>query len=125
MGGTVRLPSAPWAAFDAAKHDIFRVEHDRDGRWWVEEKVTASGYCATPIWAPDDADLEHFEDSVLAEFAPLQVSGEGMFGIVVLNVPPTADLPRVQQLLRDDKRAGRWTVDELCVTAAWQAAAPQ
>ncbi|KAB1158762.1 DUF4265 domain-containing protein [Micromonospora sp. AMSO12t] len=122
--GQVRLPRAPWGAFDAAKHDILRVERDRDGQWWVKEKVTASGYCAIRIWAPDDNVLEHFEDVVLADFAPLQVSGAGMFGLVVLDVPPTADLPRVRWLLRDGERAGRWTVDELCVTAAWRAAAP-
>ncbi|MGC4814700.1 DUF4265 domain-containing protein [Micromonospora sp. DT228] len=120
----VRLPSAPWAAFDAAMHDVFRVERDHEGQWWVKEKVTASGYCAIRIWAPDDNDREHFEEGVLADFAPLQVSGAGMFGLVVLDVPPTVDLPRVRRLLRDGERAGRWTVDELCVTAAWQAAAP-
>lgn len=121
--GRVRLPTAPWGAFDAAKHDILSIEQDGDGRWWVKEKVTASGYCAIRIWASDDSDIEHFQDVVLAEFAPLQVSGEGMFGLVVLDVPPTADLPRVRQLLNGGERAGRWTVDELCVTAAWLAAA--
>ena len=120
----VRLPWAPWGAFDAAKHDILRIEQDRDGQWWVKEKVAASGYCAIRIWASGDRVLEDFEDVVLAEFAPLQVSGVGMFGLVVLDVPMTADLPGVRRLLRDGERAGRWTVDELCVTAAWRAAAP-
>ncbi|MEU5781999.1 DUF4265 domain-containing protein [Micromonospora lupini] len=120
----VRLPRAPWAAFDAAMHDILRVERDRDGQWWVKEKIAASGYCAIRVWAPDDAVLEHFEEAVLADFAPLEVSGTGMFGLVVLDVAPTVDLSRVRRLLREGERAGRWTVDELCVTAAWQAAAP-
>ncbi|MEU7903429.1 hypothetical protein [Actinoplanes sp. NPDC049118] len=47
-----------------------------------------------------------------------------MFGLVVLEVPPSADLAAVRRLLRDGERDGRWTVDELCVTAAWRAAAP-
>ncbi|MEU8209748.1 DUF4265 domain-containing protein [Micromonospora sp. NPDC049044] len=122
--GRVRLPSAPWAELDAAKHDVFRVERDRDGQWWVKEKLAASGYCAVRVWPGDDDDLARFTDGVLAEFAQLQVSGSGMFGLVVLDVPPTADLPRVRRLLHHGERAGRWTVDELCVTAAWQAAAP-
>lgn len=89
-----------------------------------KEKIAASGYCAIRIWAPDDSDLEHFEDVVQADFAPLQASGAGMFGLVVLDVPPTSDLPAVRRLLRDGERAGRWTVDEPCVTVAWHAAAP-
>jgi hypothetical protein len=120
----VRLPSAPWGAFDAAKHDILRVEQNRDGQWWVKEKITASGYCAIRIWAPNDSGLEHFEDVVLVALAPLQVSGAGMSGLVVLDFPPTADLPGVRRLLRDGERTDRWTVEELCVTAAWRAAAP-
>jgi hypothetical protein len=120
----VRLPSAPWGAFDAAKHDILRIEPDRDGQWWVKEKVTASGYCAIRIWAPGDGALEHFEDAVLAAFAPLQVSGVGMVGLVVLDVPPTANLPEVRRLLGSGERAGHWTVDELCITAAWREVAP-
>ncbi|WP_422755192.1 DUF4265 domain-containing protein [Micromonospora sp. WMMD708] len=120
----VRLPWAAWGAFDAAKHDVFRVERDGDGQWWVKEKIAASGYCAIRVWAPDDDHPEHFQDAVLADFARLNVSGVGMFGLVVLDVPPTADLPSVRRLLRDGEHAGRWTVDDLCVTAAWRAAVP-
>lgn len=58
----VRLPSAPWGTFDAAKHDVLRIEQDRDGQWWAKEKITASGYCAIRIWAADDSDLEHFKE---------------------------------------------------------------
>lgn len=120
----VRLPMAPWGPFDAAKGDILRVEQDRDGQWWVKEKITASGYCAIRVWATDDGDLEHFHHVVLADFAALQVSGQGMFGLVVLDVPPTVDLVAVRQLVNEGERAGRWTVDDLCVTSAWHAAAP-
>lgn len=120
----VRLPMAPWGTFDAAKDDIFRIERDSDGQWWVKEKVTASGNCAIRIWATDESNLEHFTDVVLADLAPLGVSGQGMFGLVVLDVPPTADLAAVRRLLRDGEHADRWTVDELSVTATWRAAAP-
>jgi hypothetical protein len=120
----VRLPVAPWAALDAAKDDVFRIERDHDGEWWVKQKVTTSGYCAILIWATDESDLEHFGDVVLADLNPLQVSGQGMFGFVVLDVPPTADLATVRRLLRDGEHGRRWTVDELYVTAAWRAAAP-
>jgi hypothetical protein len=35
----VRLPSAPWAALNAAKGDVFRVRHGPDGDLWVHEKL--------------------------------------------------------------------------------------
>lgn len=120
----VRLPRAPWGAFDAAMHDVFRIERDRDGQWLVKEKIAASGYCAIRVSRADNTDVAHFKDVVLADLAPLEVSGAGMFGFVFLDVPPTADLPRVRSVLRDGETAGRWTVDELCVTAEWRAAAP-
>jgi hypothetical protein len=119
-----RLPAAPWGPFDAAKDDILRIERGSDGQWWVKEKLTASGYWAIRVWATDTGGTERFEDVVLAEFAQLQVSGTGMFGFVALDVPPTADLTAVRRLLRDGERAGRWTVDEPCVTEAWRAAMP-
>jgi len=95
----VWLPSAPWGAFDAAKHDILRVEQDRDGQWWAREDQ-GIGLLRDPHLGHDDSDLEHFEDVVLAVFAPLQVDGALMFGLVVLDIPPTADLPGVRRLLR-------------------------
>jgi len=118
-----RLRWAPWSALDVAKDDELRVEQEHDGTWWFKEKIAASGYCAIQLWATDDADLEHFDKAALAAFAPLQVSGQGMFGFLVLDVPPTANLSMVRRVLSDGERNGRWTVDELCVTAAWQAAA--
>ncbi|PRX18292.1 hypothetical protein [Actinoplanes italicus] len=42
--------------------------------------ATASGYCAVRVWMTDGGDLEHFEDLVLAEFAPLRITGGGMSG---------------------------------------------
>lgn len=45
----VRLPSAPWAALNAAKGDIFRVQREEDGQLWVREKIEASGYCAIRV----------------------------------------------------------------------------
>lgn len=121
----VRLLRAPWGAFNAAKGDIFRVQRDVDGELWVEEKLEASGWCAIdvrvlsdgPLGPPDDR-----VDIVLDEFAPLGVTGAGMFWIAVMDVPPDADLVAVRRLLGKGERDGWWDHRELCVTAAWDAA---
>lgn len=60
----------------------------------------------------------------LDAFKELGVDGEGIeqFGMVALDVPPTADLGKVQRLL--DHRVAKewWDMGEGCITAQWQAA---
>jgi hypothetical protein len=53
----VRLPSAPWAALNAARGDVFRVERGTDGRLWVREKLEASGFCAIRVQLVPDGPL--------------------------------------------------------------------
>jgi hypothetical protein len=120
----VRLPTAPWAALNAAKGDVFRVERGQDGYLWVREKLQASGYCAIRVVHAPESPLGPFEagvDAILDKFAPLGVTGSGMFGIAVIDVPPDADLHAVRRLLVIGHRDGWWNYDELCVTDAWTA----
>ncbi len=120
----VRLPSAPWAALNAARGDVFRVQPDTDGQLWAQDKVETSGYCAIRIVLADDSPLGPLTDGVqaiLGKFAALGVTGSGMFGLVVIDVPPDADLHRVRRLLDTGQRDGWWDYDELCVTDAWRA----
>jgi hypothetical protein len=121
----VRLPRAPWSAFNAAKGDIFRVRPDADGELWVEEKLEASGWCAIDVWVESDGPFGPVDDRVnvvLDKFAPLGVTGTGMFWFAVLDVPPDADLAAVRRLLDKGKHDGWWEYGELCVTDAWKAA---
>ena len=123
---TVRLPSTPWAALDAAKGDIFRVRPDATGALWVEEKLEASGYCAIRVALVPDGPLgplTNHVNAILGKFAPWGATGSGMFGLAVVDVPPTADLPAVRRLLDKGQGDGWWDYDELCVTDAWTAAA--
>jgi hypothetical protein len=53
----VRLPSAPWAALNAAKGDIFRVQQEMDGKLWAQEKLEAPGYCAIRLVLASDSPL--------------------------------------------------------------------
>ncbi|WP_223199351.1 DUF4265 domain-containing protein [Solihabitans fulvus] len=122
----IRLLRAPWGAFNAAKGDIFRVRPDVNGDLWVEEKLEASGWCAIYVGATSDGPLQPLNERdniVLDKFAPLGVTGAGMFWIAVLDVPPDADLAAVRRLLDEGTREGWWDYRELCVTDAWNAAA--
>jgi hypothetical protein len=123
----VRLPFAPWAALNAAKGDIFRVQREEDGQLWVGEKIEASGYCAIRVMlASDDGPLGPLDvgtEAILEKFKALGVTGNGMFGLTAIDVPPDADLRRVRHLLDTGKRDGWWDYDELCVTEAWRSSA--
>ncbi|MBK3568369.1 hypothetical protein [Streptomyces sp. MBT62] len=54
----------------------------------------------------------------------LGVCGEGIekFGMVALDVPPTANLAEVQRLLNHGVGNEWWDMEEGCITAAWSAA---
>lgn len=121
----VRLLSAPWAAPNAAKADVFRVQRGTDGQLWALEKLEASGFCAIRVGLAPDSPLgpvKHRVDAILDKFTALGITGDGMFGLAVIDVPPDADLYLVRQLLDTGQRDGWWDYDELCVTEAWKAA---
>ena len=118
----VRLPRAPWFPLNATKGDIFRVQRGEEDKLWVQERIQASGYCAIKLMLAEDSPLGSTEvgtEAMVDQFAPLGVTGLGMFGVAVIDVPPEADLHRVRHLLDTGKRDGWWDYDELCVTDAW------
>jgi hypothetical protein len=121
----VRLPRAPWFPLDAAKGDIFCVQRGEEDKLWVQNKIQASGYCAIKLMLAEGSPLGYAESSAEAmvdKFAPLDVTGLGMFGVAVIDVPPEANLRRVRSLLDTGQRDGWWDYDELCVTDAWKMA---
>ncbi len=123
----VRLLYSPWAQLDAARGDIYRVEQGEDGQLWVRQKLQPSGYCAVRVTLADDSPLGRPTagvEAILDKFAVLGVTGAGMFGLAVLDIPPHADMRGVRQLLHHGQRDRWWDYEELCVTAAWRATAP-
>lgn len=121
----VRLPSAPWFPIDAAKGDILRVQRGEDGQLWVQEKVQTAGYCAIKLMLTADSPLGATDtgtDAMVDKFAAFSVTGRGMFGVAVIDVPPGANLDRIRGLLEHGRRVGWWEYENLCVTDAWRTA---
>ncbi|MFI7543433.1 DUF4265 domain-containing protein [Actinoplanes sp. NPDC049599] len=121
----VRLPRAPWFPLNATKGDIFRVQAGDENKLWVQDKIQASGYCAIKLMLADDSPLGPIDtgtEAMVDKFIPLAVTGLGMFGVAVIDVPPEADLRRVRHLLDEGQHEGWWDYDELCVTDAWRTA---
>jgi hypothetical protein len=120
----VRLLSAPWAALNAAKADVYRVQTEDDGELWAQEKIQASGFCALRLILTDDSPLGTLNagvEALLEKFSALGVTGSGMFGLAVIDLPPDCDLTVVRDLLDTGQRDGWWDFEELCVTDAWKA----
>jgi hypothetical protein len=91
----------------------------------VQEKLEASGYCAIRVVLSDDSPIGSLNagvDAALKLFHPLGVTGVGMFGLAIIDVPPAVDLARVRRLLDDGLRDGWWEYLELCVTDQWKVA---
>ncbi|MEV7025346.1 DUF4265 domain-containing protein [Kitasatospora sp. NPDC093558] len=122
--GTVRVANAPWFAQGIASGDVVRVELDEDGVRWAEETVEASDHCTIRLIVLQDGGSTEARQAVLDDFHRLGTTGEGIerFGMVALDVPPSADLPRIRALLERGDAEGRWDWEEGCVTAAWTAA---
>jgi hypothetical protein len=124
----VRLPRAPWFPLNAAKGDIFRVQLGDEDKLWVQNKIQAAGYCAIKLMLAEDGPLGPITtgtEAMVDSFTPLAITGLGMFGVAVIDVPPEADLRRVRHLLDTGRRDGWWDYDELCITDAWKMAATE
>lgn len=121
--GTVRLDNTPWFVRGVASDDIIRVQLDDDGLWWAGETVRASDNCTIRLIVLKDGGSAAARQSVLETFHKLGTTGEGIerFGMVALDVPPTADLRRIRELLEHGEAKEWWHWEEGCVTAAWTA----
>lgn len=117
--GLARVDNIPFFVRGLACGDVVRFEEDEEGVRWGQEVVESSGNCTIRVLPKGDL------GAALDLFAPLGVEGEGFgrFGLVALNVPPTADLAAVRRLLRRLEEAG-WEYEEGSITPAWCALDP-
>ncbi|MFF1423206.1 DUF4265 domain-containing protein [Streptomyces sp. NPDC058280] len=123
--GTVKLDNIPWFVRGVACGDIVTTTADEDGVRWAGDVVRRSENCAIRLIVHRGGGSGAARGSVLNAFHELGVCGEGIerFGMVSLDVPPTADLAKVQRLLNHGVAKEWWDMEEGCITAAWRTAA--
>lgn len=123
--GTVRLDNTPWFVRGVASDDIIRVDIDDEGLRWAGETVQASDNCTIRLIVLKDGGSAAARHSVLEVFHKLGTTGEGIeqYRMVALDIPPTADLPRIRKLLEHGAAKEWWHWEEGCVTPAWKATA--
>ncbi|MFD4502092.1 DUF4265 domain-containing protein [Streptomyces sp. NPDC058457] len=99
--GTVRPDNIPWFVRGIACGDMVAAEPDEEGVRWAGEVVRRSENCTIRLIVFRNSGSGAARQSVINAFHTLGVCGEGMerFGVVALDVPPTADLTEVQRLL--------------------------
>ncbi|MET8245992.1 DUF4265 domain-containing protein [Streptomyces sp. NPDC005202] len=123
--GTVKLDNVPWFARGIACGDVLAASPDEVGVLWAGDVVRPSENCTIRLIVFRDGGSGAARQSVLDAFRQLGVGGEGIerFGMVALDVPPTADLAQVQRLLDHGVAKEWWDMEEGCVTAQWRALA--
>ncbi|QIY71640.2 DUF4265 domain-containing protein [Streptomyces sp. RLB1-33] len=86
--------------------------------------VRGSGNCSIRLIVLCEGGSGAARQSVINAFRELGVDGEGFerFRMVALDVPPTADLAKVQRLLNHGVVKEWWHMEKGCVTAEWRAA---
>ncbi len=121
--GTARLDNIPWFVRGIACGDVVATEPDEEGMRWAGEVVRRSDNCTIRLIVLRDDGSEAARQSVLNAFHELGVCGEGIepFRMVALDVPPTADLAKVQRLLKHGVAKEWWHMEEGCIPAEWRA----
>lgn len=117
-----RVDNTPWFVRNLAAGDVVRAVPLDDGSWpTFVEKIQWSGNYTIRVIPFRGGPLEGSLQAVQDLFTPHGADGEGagQYGIVALNVPPTADVAAVHALLFQGQAEGWWDIEEGCVDDAW------
>jgi hypothetical protein len=108
-GGRYRIDGIPVFVSGLAKGDIVKVVATRDdNRRWVTEVLEPSGHLTARV-IPSDADAL---GDVAARFRSLDCPAHMTpYGVVAVDVPPSAPTERVMEALKKGRAAGEWDFD--------------
>jgi Domain of unknown function (DUF4265) len=122
--GEYELENVPWFARGVAFGDRIRAEPDTNGALTAREKVAWSGrYTIRVIPLGEGSSRKQLEE-IIAAFSPLGAECEGAlpsFKLVAVDVPPSARLAEIKDLLREGEAQGRWGWEEGCIDQRWNA----
>jgi Domain of unknown function (DUF4265) len=118
------LENAPWFARGFAEGDTVRAVASSDGVWpTVLETLEWSGNLTIRVIPFSSGPLGGSLQRVLDAFRAVGVTGEGagIYPMVALTVPPSADRIAVKGLLEQGVEDEWWEFEEGCVDDAWLA----
>lgn len=117
----VEIDNTPFFVRGISCGDHVKVIRDAAGTLTATEVIEWSQRCTVRVVPFRAGPLQGDRQRVLGEFAVVGVTGEGIeqYGIVALDIPPTADLSAVKHLLRDGMERGWWDYEESNISDAW------
>ncbi|MYZ34511.1 MULTISPECIES: DUF4265 domain-containing protein [unclassified Streptomyces] len=123
----VRIDNVPWFVRDLSLNDIVRTRTDPRGALEAVRKISWSGNCTVRIIPYEPGRFSGDSQAIIDIFSPLGVQAEGIeqFGMIALNVPPSADISGVKGLLIRGSEADWWDYEESCIGKAWTTSNPR
>jgi hypothetical protein len=120
-----RIDNVPWFVRDLAVGDVVRARlPDADSHPVFVEVVERSDHVTIRLVCFRRGPLEGDLARALEPFTALGVYGEGasQYGMLALDIGPTAPLPAVVSTLRQGVEDGSWEYEEGRISPAWIAA---
>lgn len=117
-----RLDNIPWYVRGVACYDVVEAVSFEDEVPVVSRVVERSGHLTIRLLLSGERDAAALR-GVLAEFDELGAAGEvdPHRGLVALDLPPTADLPRLKEHLVRGEAEDRWGYEEGLIDDRWRA----
>ncbi|MFI1188736.1 DUF4265 domain-containing protein [Streptomyces californicus] len=118
----VRIDNVPWFVSDLALNDLVETRTDSRGQLVSTGKISWSGNCTVRIIPYVADEFPGGTQGIIGRFTALGVQAEGneQFGLIALNVPPSANISGVKRLLARGFEADWWDYEESCVGGAWE-----
>jgi hypothetical protein len=122
--GTYRLANVPWFVTGVALDDVVEAALTADGTLWAIRSLRWAGRHVVRLSPIINGDPTPFLERIEADFERLEVGIESMGPpewLIAIDIPADADLAEIKKLLREGVASQRWTFEEACVGARWDA----
>lgn len=122
--GTYRLANVPWFVTGVALDDVVEAVPAADGTLWAVRSRRWAGRHVVRLSPIINGDAMPVLERIEADFERLDVGMESMGPpewLIALDIPADANLAAIKNLLREGVATQRWTFEEACVGARWDA----
>ncbi len=107
------LDNTPFFATGVAWKDIVRVRQAEDGELLFEDVVESSGHSTMRVIISDVTKTPSIKEHLAALGCTWEQSH--IEGLIAVDVPPTTDLRRVRDFLRQGRAEDLWDYEEACL----------